>query len=72
LETALEIAGKIAANPPHAVRMTKRLLRQASASGLAGTLETSAAMQALAHATADHEEALRAMLERRAPEFKGT
>jgi enoyl-CoA hydratase/carnithine racemase len=72
LETALEIAGKIAANPPHAVRMTKRLLRQASASGLAGTLETSAAMQAIAHATADHEEALRAMLERRAPEFKGT
>jgi len=72
METAQGIAQKIATNPPHAVRMTKRLLRQAHNATLAATLETSAAMQALAHATADHEEALRAMLERRAPEFKGT
>jgi len=72
IETAQGIAQKIAANPPHAVRMTKRLLRQAHNATLSATLETSAAMQALAHATADHEEALRAMLERRAPEFKGT
>lgn len=68
---AREIAEKIAANPPHAVRMTKRLLRQAHTATLAGILETSAAMQALAHATADHDEALRAMLERRDPEFRG-
>jgi len=70
-ETALAIAEKIAANPPHAVRMTKRLLRQAHSATLAAILETSAAMQALAHATSDHDEALRAALERRTPRFTG-
>jgi len=65
------LAEQIAANPPHAVRMTKRLLREARSTSLAATLEMSAAMQALAHATADHEEALRSLLERRTPEFMG-
>ena len=40
------IAGKIAANPPHAVRMTKRLLREGYRASLANILEMSAAMQA--------------------------
>ena len=71
LGTAREIADKIAANPPHAVRMTRRLLRQAQGASLQAILETSAAMQALAHATADHDEALRALLERRNPDFTG-
>ena len=64
-------ARRIAANPPHVVRMTKRLLREASSAGLATVLETSAAMQALAHATADHREAVDALLGRRRPTFHG-
>lgn len=68
---ARTVAEKIAAHPPHAVRMTRRLLRQAHTMSLADTLEVSAAMQALAHATADHDEALRAALERRTARFEG-
>lgn len=71
LPTALEIAGRIAARPRHATRMTRRLLREAGNLSLAQTLELSAAYQALAHATADHAEALAAMLEKRPPNFTG-
>lgn len=71
IDEARAIAGKIAANPPHAVRMTKRLLREGYRASLANILEMSAAMQALSHATADHEEAVGAMLERRSPSFSG-
>lgn len=68
---AHEIAGKIAANPPHAVRMTKRLLREGQMSTLANILEMSAAMQSLAHATRDNDEAIDAFIEKRAPVFRG-
>jgi enoyl-CoA hydratase/carnithine racemase len=71
MDTAMEIARKIAAKPPHAVRMTKRLLREASQTGLKNILETSAAFQAIAHTTADHEEAVAAFLEKRNPVFTG-
>ena len=71
LATAKGIAAKIAANPPHATRMTKRLLREAQTATLANILEMSAAMQALAHATADNDEAINAFIERRQPTFKG-
>jgi enoyl-CoA hydratase/carnithine racemase len=71
LAAARAVAAQIAANPPHAVRMTKRLLREGQTASLAGILEMSAALQALAHATGDHEEAVKAFLERRNPDFKG-
>src|SRR5690606_30307305 len=71
LATARTIAGRIAANPPHAVRMTKRLLRDGQSATLAALLEQSAAMQALAHTTADHEEAVASFLEKRKPRFRG-
>jgi enoyl-CoA hydratase/carnithine racemase len=68
---AREVAGKIAANPPHAVRMTKRLLREGQTATLANILEMSAAMQSLAHATRDNDEAIDAFMEKRAPVFRG-
>ena len=68
---AHEIATKIAANPPHAVRMAKRLLREGQTADLKNILELSAAMQALAHATSDNDEAINAFIEKRKPEFKG-
>jgi enoyl-CoA hydratase/carnithine racemase len=71
LSEARALAAKIAANPPHAVRMTKRLLWEARRADLATVLEMSAAMQAVAHATSDHEEAVNAFLEKRKPVFKG-
>ena len=71
IPTARALAEKIAANPPHAVRMNKRLLWEARRHDLAVVLEASASMQALAHATADHAEAVEAFLEKRPPVFKG-
>lgn len=71
LPTARALARQIADNPPHAVRMAKRLIRQAQESTLSATLDMSAAMQAIAHATADHDEAVAAFTERRTPDFTG-
>lgn len=68
---ARTVADRIAVNPPHAVRMTKRLLREGQAASLASILELSAAMQSLAHATRDNDEAMDAFLERRPPNFTG-
>lgn len=70
-DAARTLAMKIAANPTHAVRMAKVLMTQARAGTLKATLETSASFQALAHATADHVEAVHAFRGKRAPEFSG-
>lgn len=71
LDHARRLALRIAANPPHAVRMTKRLLREGRNVKLDALLEMSAAMQALAHATQDHKEAVAALLGKRPPNFSG-
>lgn len=71
LDAARRLALRIAANPPYAVRMTKRLLREAWVSRLEPVLEISACMQALAHHTDDHHEAVTALFERRTPRFSG-
>ena len=51
--------------------MAKRLLREGQTADLKNILELSAAMQALAHATSDNDEAINAFIEKRKPEFKG-
>ncbi|MDM0108612.1 crotonase/enoyl-CoA hydratase family protein [Variovorax sp. J22R24] len=71
LASANELAARIAANPPHAVRLTKRLLREAMHSRLDTLLEMAASFQALSHQTDDHREAVTAFLEKRPPVFKG-
>ncbi|MFC9362373.1 crotonase/enoyl-CoA hydratase family protein [Rhodococcus sp. NPDC057014] len=71
LDAAHDLAARVAANPPHVLRMTKRLLREGQHQSLESILELSAAMQAVAHHTEDHHEAVGAMLERRAPQFSG-
>lgn len=71
LDAARALAARIAVNPPHALRMTKRLLREGRTASLAALLEMSAAFQALAHDTADHAEAVDAFLTKRTPRFEG-
>lgn len=71
MAAAQALAGRIAANPPEMVRMTKRLLREGQHTRLSTLLEMSAAFQALAHSTEDHKEAVGAMLEKRKPIFTG-
>jgi enoyl-CoA hydratase/carnithine racemase len=68
-EKTLDLAHRIAANPSRTVRLTKRLLRESDRSTLASSLELAAAYQALAHNTSDHDEAVRAFLEKRPPVF---
>ncbi len=69
LDEAKRLAERIAANPGGVLRMTKRLLREGERSSLESLLETSAAYQAIAHMTPDHEEAVRAFVEKRKPSF---
>jgi enoyl-CoA hydratase/carnithine racemase len=71
LPAARELARRVAANPPHAVRMAKKLLREAEGRSLDSVLELSAAYQAIAHQTRDHREAVAAMIEKRPPTFEG-
>ncbi|MBA3056142.1 MAG: crotonase/enoyl-CoA hydratase family protein [Sphingomonadales bacterium] len=71
LPRAKELAHAIAANPGHATRMAKRLLREGQAMTLPALLEMAAAFQAAAHHTEDHLEAVNAMLEKRSPQFTG-
>lgn len=68
-EEALAIAKKMVANPGHALRLTKRLLREAQYMKLDSLLELSAAYQALAHNTDDHHEAVNAFVEKRPPNY---
>ena len=70
MDRAVELAGKIAANPGHATRMAKRLMREGAHVKLPTLLEMAASYQALAHYSEDHHEAIAAFLGKRAPEFK--
>jgi enoyl-CoA hydratase/carnithine racemase len=70
LETkAQALALRVAANPSHSLRLTKRLLREGQHMQLASLLELSAAFQAISHHTIDHGEAVAAFLEKRPPSF---
>lgn len=71
LETARSYADRIAKNPPAAVRMAKRLLRESRMQSMTSILELSAALQAVAHHTADHDEAVAAAFEKRRGEYSG-
>ncbi|MBD3648835.1 MAG: crotonase/enoyl-CoA hydratase family protein [Pseudomonadales bacterium] len=69
MDAAAELAGRIAVNPPSALRMTKQLLREGQHMRLDSMLEMSASLQALSHQTADHEEAVNAIIDKRPPKF---
>jgi enoyl-CoA hydratase/carnithine racemase len=51
------------------LRMTKRLLRESQDNTLGSVLEMSAVMQALAHKSWEHREAVTAFIEKREPSF---
>jgi len=68
---AMALATRIAANPAHALRLTKRLLREGQHMRLDSLLEMSAAYQALAHHTEDHLEAVNSFLEKRPAKYTG-
>ena len=71
MEAAMAMAERIVCNPPRALRLTKRLLREAQHSRMSDILELSAAYQAIVHETADNREAINAFVEKRPPVFTG-
>jgi enoyl-CoA hydratase/carnithine racemase len=69
MTSARELAGRITQHASHALRLTKRLMREAIHSRLDTILELSAVFQAICHKTPDHSEAVNAFLEKRPPRF---
>ena len=69
LEAAYALARRIAVNPGPTLRLTKKLMREGQHLRLDSLLELSAAFQALAHKTPQHEEAVTAFIEKRKPRF---
>ena len=65
MPSARDLAARIAANSAPALRMAKQLLRQAQTARFDETLQLSAALQALAHHTPEHDAAVAAFFARR-------
>ena len=65
------LAEKIAAGPPLALRLDKRMLNRAATGDLAAALELEALSQGLAIASEDHQEGVAAFFEKRPPRFTG-
>jgi 2-(1,2-epoxy-1,2-dihydrophenyl)acetyl-CoA isomerase len=65
------LAERIAAGPPIALRLAKRLLNRGTVSDLRTAIDEEALSQGLAIASEDHQEGLRAFFERRPPRFGG-
>jgi len=71
MDEAMAMAQKIAAQPPISLRLCKKILRESQFMPLSASLEMAAGMQAQVQATEDQREAVMAMFEKRAPQFKG-
>lgn len=72
IPAAEALARKICVQPPQALRMTKKLMRDGSMASFDAVMEMSAALQVTLQHTDDHLEAVNAFLEKRTPEFKGS
>ena len=68
---AMAFAARLAAGAPLAVRYTKLAVNKLVKQALNVAFDTSTALELLTFLSADHQEALRAMREKRAPEFRG-
>ena len=71
MEATYELAKQIAAQPPLAVRMIKRAVRQGASIDIRTHLEMAASHMAAMYSTEDHKEAVTAFAEKRSPTFKG-
>lgn len=72
VERALEIARRISALPPLAVRSARRVLEHAAHSSFADAAELESWTQGALGETEDHKEAVRAFVEKRPPRFTGS
>jgi 2-(1,2-epoxy-1,2-dihydrophenyl)acetyl-CoA isomerase len=65
------LAHRMAAQPPQALKLAKRLMREAVTASYDAIMDASASAQGLMHHTEDHMEGVNAILEKRTPVFKG-
>lgn len=65
------LAASICKQPPQALRMTKKLMRDGTMASFEAVMEMSAALQVTLQRTEDHFEAVNAFFEKRDPDFKG-
>ena len=72
MDEARALAARIARNPGQTLRLSKRLLREGQHQRLDSLLELSAALQAQAHKTPAHAEAVNAFIDKREPKFGDT
>jgi 2-(1,2-epoxy-1,2-dihydrophenyl)acetyl-CoA isomerase len=66
-----ELAAKIAAGPPLALKLTKRLLHHGAESDLASAYDLEGYLQGICLQSSDFHEGLAALAEKRAPRFTG-
>ena len=71
MDEARALAARIARQPPDVLRMTKKLMRDGQNTSFDTIMEMSASMQAIAHLTKDHHEAVAAFFEKREGVYKG-
>lgn len=71
MDEARALAARIVRQPPDVLRMTKRMMREGQNVSFDVIMEMSAAYQALAHLTEDHQEAVAAFFDKRPGVYKG-
>jgi 2-(1,2-epoxy-1,2-dihydrophenyl)acetyl-CoA isomerase len=71
MNTVYELAAKIAAGPPIAIRLAKRAMYKSMDSDLRSALEFETYAQNICSQTEDSREGIRAFVEKREPEFTG-
>jgi enoyl-CoA hydratase/carnithine racemase len=71
LEAALDLAGRVAAQPPIAARLAKQAVIAADETTISAGLEEERRLYELAMATEDRVEGMKAFLEKREPKFEG-
>jgi enoyl-CoA hydratase/carnithine racemase len=71
LQTALDYAREIAAKPPLAIRLAKRLINEGTDASLVAALDYEQVVLAGLFTTEDGREGIRAFVEKRPPNFRG-
>jgi enoyl-CoA hydratase/carnithine racemase len=71
METTLDLAQRIAEGPTYSMALIKRLVQQSLHVDFAESLRLAGPAQAIARRTEDHQEGVRAFIEKRRPSFRG-